>query len=119
TLVAFVHLTSRIRAAQTSSDVLACRLAESKPRREHIATQRRGYRRRMLVGFLLALGCSVCYGAASVMQAVAARSVEAGGRSGVDALLLLRAVRQWRFMAGVGLDGVGFLLQVLALRLVP
>ncbi|HXD26848.1 MAG TPA: hypothetical protein VN609_13020, partial [Propionibacteriaceae bacterium] len=73
----------------------------------------------MLVGFLLALGCSVCYGAASVMQAVAARSVEAGGRSGVDALLLLRAVRQWRFMAGVGLDGVGFLLQVLALRLVP
>ncbi|MEC4764035.1 DMT family transporter [Mycobacterium sherrisii] len=73
----------------------------------------------MLIGFLLALGCSVCYGAASVLQAVAARSVEAGGTSGVDAALLLRAIRQWRYLAGIGLDGLGFLLQVLALRLVP
>ncbi|ODR06040.1 hypothetical protein BHQ21_12405 [Mycobacterium sherrisii] len=73
----------------------------------------------VLIGFLLALGCSVCYGAASVLQAVAARSVEAGGTSGVDAALLLRAIRQWRYLAGIGLDGLGFLLQVLALRLVP
>ncbi|MEE3066015.1 MAG: DMT family transporter [Actinomycetota bacterium] len=73
----------------------------------------------MLIGFLLALGCSVCYGTASVLQAVAARSVESGGTSGVDAMLLLRAVRQWRYIAGIGLDGVGFLLQVAALRLVP
>jgi drug/metabolite transporter (DMT)-like permease len=61
----------------------------------------------------------VCYGTASVLQAVAARSVEAGGKSGVDAVLLLRAVRQWRYLAGIGLDGVGFVLQVMALRLVP
>ncbi|MEM6106695.1 DMT family transporter [Mycobacterium sp. 050272] len=73
----------------------------------------------MLIGFLLALGCSVCYGTASVLQAVAARSVESGGKSGVDAKLLLRALRQWRYIAGIGLDGVGFLLQVAALRLVP
>ncbi|WP_081661937.1 DMT family transporter [Mycobacterium simiae] len=73
----------------------------------------------VLIGFLLALGCSVCYGAASVLQAVAARSVEAGGTSGVDAALLWRAIRQWRYVAGIALDGLGFVLQVLALRLVP
>lgn len=73
----------------------------------------------MLIGFLLALGCSLCYGTASVLQAVAARSVESGGKSGVDAMLLLRALRQWRYLAGIGLDGLGFLLQVAALRLVP
>ena len=34
-------------------------------------------------------------------------------------MLLLRAVRQWRYIAGFGLDGFGFLLQVVALRMVP
>lgn len=73
----------------------------------------------MLIGLLLALGCSVCYGTATVLQAAATRSVEAGSGSGVDAVLLVRAVRQWRYLAGLGLDGLGFLLQVAALRLVP
>ncbi|OBF85275.1 hypothetical protein A5791_01750 [Mycobacterium sp. 852002-51163_SCH5372311] len=73
----------------------------------------------MLIGFLLALGCSVCYGTASVLQAVAARSVQGESRSGVDAALVLRAARQWRYLAGIGLDGLGFVLQVIALRLVP
>jgi drug/metabolite transporter (DMT)-like permease len=73
----------------------------------------------VLIGFVLALGCSVCYGTATVLQAVATRSVEAGSGSGVDAKLLLRALRQWRYLAGVGLDSLGFLLQVAALRLVP
>ncbi|OBH20502.1 DMT family transporter [Mycobacterium sp. E3247] len=73
----------------------------------------------MLIGFLLALGCSVCYGTASVLQAAATRSVEAGSGSGVDTVLLWRAARQWRYVVGVGLDGLGFILQVAALRLVP
>ena len=73
----------------------------------------------MLLGFLLVLGCSVCYGTASVLQAVGTRSVESGSESGVDAKLLLRAVQQWRYLAGLGLDAVGFGLQVAALRLVP
>jgi hypothetical protein len=73
----------------------------------------------VLIGFLLALGCSMCYGTASVLQAVATRSVEPGSNSGVDAVLLLRAARQWRYLVGIGLDGLGFLLQVAALRLVP
>ncbi|MGC2652751.1 MAG: DMT family transporter [Mycobacterium sp.] len=73
----------------------------------------------MLIGLMLALCCSVCYGAASVLQAAATRSVEAGSGSGVDAALLFRAARQWRYVAGLGLDGLGFVLQVVALRLVP
>ena len=74
---------------------------------------------RVLIGFLLALGCSVCYGAASVLQAAATRSVEAGSGSGVDTVLLLRALKQWRYLVGVALDGLGFVLQVAALRMVP
>ena len=74
----------------------------------------------MLIGLLLALGCSVCYGTATVLQAAATRSVDSGdGDSGVDAALLLRALRQWRYLVGIGLDGLGFMLQVAALRLVP
>lgn len=73
----------------------------------------------MLIGFLLALGCSVCYGTATVLQAVATRSVEGSTNLGVDAVLLMRAVRQWRYVAGIGLDVLGFMLQVIALRLVP
>ncbi len=73
----------------------------------------------MLIGLLLALGCSVCYGTATVLQAEATRSVDAGSDSGVDPMLLLRALRQWRYLVGIGLDGLGFLLQVAALRLVP
>jgi drug/metabolite transporter (DMT)-like permease len=77
------------------------------------------YCQSVLIGFLLALGCSVCYGVASVLQAVATRSVESGSGSGIDPALLVRASRQWRYLAGIGLDGVGFLLQVAALRMVP
>jgi drug/metabolite transporter (DMT)-like permease len=73
----------------------------------------------VLIGLLLALGTSVCYGTATVLQAEATRSVDAGSDSGVDAVLLLRALRQWRYLAGIGLDSLGFLLQVAALRLVP
>jgi drug/metabolite transporter (DMT)-like permease len=74
----------------------------------------------MLIGLLLALGCSVCYGTATVLQAAATRSVHSGDTdSGVDAALLLRALRQWRYLVGIALDGLGFLLQVAALRLVP
>ncbi|MFJ8212711.1 hypothetical protein [Streptomyces sp. NPDC096033] len=68
-----------------------------------------------------ALGAAVCFGTASVLQAMAARAAarpEATG-SGVDTALFLRAVRQWRYLAGLGLDAVGFVLQIIALRHVP
>ncbi|MFF7156614.1 hypothetical protein [Streptomyces sp. NPDC008139] len=69
-----------------------------------------------------ALGAAVCFGVASVLQAVAARAAaEPGGgaRSAVDARLLGRALREWRYVAGLGLDGVGFALELVALRSLP
>ncbi|MER6131013.1 hypothetical protein [Streptomyces sp. NPDC001815] len=70
-----------------------------------------------------ALGASVCFGAATVLQAMAARAAapvtESPGPSGVDAALFLRAVREWRYLVGLALDGVGFLLQIAALRSLP
>ncbi|MEV0323286.1 hypothetical protein ACIBKX_12120 [Streptomyces sp. NPDC050658] len=68
---------------------------------------------------ICALGSAVCFGTASVLQAIAARATAPGTGSGVDPALLLRAVRQWRYVVGLGLDGLGFLLQIVALRSVP
>ncbi|MFJ6559074.1 hypothetical protein ACIQMV_04245 [Streptomyces sp. NPDC091412] len=65
-----------------------------------------------------ALGAAVCFGAATVLQAIAARAAADSGGGG-EAALLLRAVRQWRYLAGLGLDGLGFLLQIAALRSLP
>ncbi|MGY4390068.1 drug/metabolite transporter (DMT)-like permease [Streptomyces sp. TE12347] len=73
----------------------------------------------MLIGMICALGAAVCFGTASVLQAVAARAAEPGTGSGVDTALFLRAVRQWRYLAGLALDGAGFVLQIIALRHVP
>ena len=64
-----------------------------------------------------ALGAAVCFGTATVLQAVAARSAATGG--GGEAALLLRALRQWRYLAGLALDGLGFLFQIAALRSIP
>jgi drug/metabolite transporter (DMT)-like permease len=66
-----------------------------------------------------ALGSAVCFGTASVLQAVATRATGPGTGSGVDARLLLRALRQWRYLAGLALDGCGFVLQIIALRSLP
>ncbi|MEU6401648.1 hypothetical protein [Streptomyces sp. NPDC046985] len=69
-----------------------------------------------------ALGAAVCFGTATVLQAVAARAAAdpaGSGGGGADAALLLRALRQWRYLAGLALDGLGFVLQIVALRSLP
>ncbi|MEU9855944.1 hypothetical protein [Streptomyces sp. NPDC047974] len=68
-----------------------------------------------------ALGSALCFGAATVFQAAAARAAAPGTGSGVDVGLLWRAVRQWRYAVGLGLglDGLGFVLEVVALRTLP
>lgn len=71
-----------------------------------------------------ALSAAVCFGTATVLQAVAARAAvgtdpTGSGRPGDDAALLLRALRQWRYIAGLALDGLGFLFQIAALRSLP
>jgi hypothetical protein len=74
---------------------------------------------RVLLGMFCALGSAVCFGTASVLQAVAARASAPGSGSGVDALLLWRVLRQWRYLAGLALDALGFLLELVALRALP
>lgn len=71
----------------------------------------------MLFGMICALGAAVCFGTATVLQAMAARAVGRG--EGGDAALLLRALGQWRYLAGLALDGLGFLFQIAALRSLP
>ncbi|WP_433406710.1 hypothetical protein [Streptomyces sp. CA-146814] len=69
---------------------------------------------------ICALGAALCYGTASVLQAIAARAASRpDSGAGVDPALLLRAVRQWRYVAGLTLDGLGFVLQIVALRALP
>ncbi|MEU4103829.1 hypothetical protein ACFY8X_03625 [Streptomyces tanashiensis] len=68
---------------------------------------------------ICALASSVCFGAASVLQAMAARATEPGTGGGVDVALMWRALRQWRYLAGLGMDGLGFALQIVALRTLP
>ncbi len=71
----------------------------------------------MLFGLLGALGAAVCYGVASVLQAVAARRTTAS--AGLDPRLLLRLVRSWPYLVGLALDGSAFLLSIAALRSLP
>ncbi|MEU7154983.1 hypothetical protein [Streptomyces chrestomyceticus] len=70
---------------------------------------------------ICALGSAVCFGTASVLQAVAARATApgTGSGSGVDPRLLLRVLGQWRYLLGLALDGCGFLLELVALRSLP
>ncbi|WP_328540671.1 hypothetical protein [Streptomyces sp. NBC_00344] len=68
---------------------------------------------------ICALASAVCFGTASVFQAAAAVASTPGRDSGLDAVLLLRAIRQWRYILGLGLDGLGFVLQIIALRSIP
>jgi drug/metabolite transporter (DMT)-like permease len=67
---------------------------------------------------LCALFAAICYGVASTMQAVAARSTRDDG-AGVDPRLLLRLLGNWRYLSSLVLDVVGLVAQVTALRSLP
>jgi drug/metabolite transporter (DMT)-like permease len=60
------------------------------------------------------VGTVFCYGVATVLQDAGAR--RAPGR---DVLLVVRLVRQAPYVAGLALDGLGFLLSLAALRRLP
>jgi drug/metabolite transporter (DMT)-like permease len=82
-----------------------------------------------MVGSLVAaLVSALCYGVAAVMQAMAIRSASrrparvregdpAAGR--VDPGLLIRLLHQWRFVASLAIDMIGFVAQLVALRRLP
>lgn len=83
----------------------------------------------MWASLVAAVVAALCYGFAAVMQAMSARAASrrpgeedgsghaAPGR--VDLGLVLRMLRQWRFIASLGLDLIGFAAQVVALRRLP
>jgi drug/metabolite transporter (DMT)-like permease len=80
----------------------------------------------MLESLVAALVSAFCYGVAAVMQAIAVRSAthrpatgagEAG--PGVDPGLIVRMLRQWPFVASIGIDLVGFIAQLVALARMP
>ena len=71
----------------------------------------------MVLGLLTALAAALCYGVGSIFQALAARSTEAV--EGLDPRLMIRLLRSWRYLLGLGLDGLGFLLTLVAVRTLP
>jgi drug/metabolite transporter (DMT)-like permease len=70
----------------------------------------------VVLGLVAALGAAVAYGVASVLQAVGARRLESAS---VDAAFLLRLARSLPYVAGLALDGAGFVATVAALRVLP
>jgi drug/metabolite transporter (DMT)-like permease len=65
-------------------------------------------------GLAAALVAAVCYGVASVLQAVGARRVERTDQ--IDPRLLVRVLGSLPFLAGTGLDAVGLCFNLFALR---
>jgi drug/metabolite transporter (DMT)-like permease len=66
---------------------------------------------------LAPLGAALCYGVAAVVQQVGARHIPPGRRLGVR--LVVDLLRQPLFLAGVGLDAIGFGLAFVGLRDLP
>src|ERR1700683_4527417 len=77
----------------------------------------------MLVSLIAAIVAALLYGTASVIQAIAVRAgshksaVDASG--GVDPGLVVRLLHQWRFVASMCLDALGFVAQLVALQRLP
>jgi drug/metabolite transporter (DMT)-like permease len=72
----------------------------------------------MWFGLVSALFAAVCYGVASTVQAVVAQSTQ-DDKHGIDPRLLVRLLRQWRYLASLALDIVGLVAQIAALRTLP
>lgn len=78
----------------------------------------------MVVSLISAIVAALCYGVATVMQAVAVRAashrtVEGAASGGVDPGLVPRMLRQWRFVLSLCLDTLGFVAQLVALQRLP
>jgi len=71
----------------------------------------------MPLAYLAALGSALCYGLGSVLQSIGAKRVAAGDR--LDPRLLARVATQGPYLAGLGLDAVGWGLSLVALLRLP
>jgi len=80
----------------------------------------------VLASLIAVVVAPLCYGVAAVMQAKAVRAASrpagpqgTGAFAGVDPGLIVRMFRQWRFVASLGLDILGFIAQLVALHRLP
>ncbi len=71
----------------------------------------------MNLAFLAAAGIALSYGLATVLQSIGARRTTA--KEGLDPGLLVRLLGSLPYLIGLALDGVGFLLTVVALQSLP
>jgi drug/metabolite transporter (DMT)-like permease len=77
----------------------------------------------VLASLVAAVAAALCYGIASVIQAIAVRAASRrppGDAAGsVDPGLVVRLLGQWRFVASICLDAAGFVAQLVALHRLP
>jgi drug/metabolite transporter (DMT)-like permease len=80
----------------------------------------------VLASLIAAIVAPLFYGVASAMQAMAVRAATrpagsqgSGAFAAVDPGLVVRMFRQWRFVASLGLDMLGFVAQLVALNRLP
>jgi drug/metabolite transporter (DMT)-like permease len=79
----------------------------------------------MLASLIAGIVAALCYGVASVMQAIAVHEAsnrplrDAGDGGRLDPGLLPRMLHQWRFVVSLGLDTLGFIAQLVALQRLP
>jgi drug/metabolite transporter (DMT)-like permease len=71
----------------------------------------------MVLGLIGALGSALGYGVASVLQALAVRRTSPA--EGLDLRLMVRLSRSWLYLLGLAVDGLAFLLSLVALRSLP
>jgi drug/metabolite transporter (DMT)-like permease len=79
----------------------------------------------VLISMVAAVFAAVCYGVAAVMQAIAVREASirppetTADGTNVDPGLIVRMLGQWRFIASMCLDTLGFVGQLVALQRLP
>ena len=71
----------------------------------------------MLIAYLAVLCSAVSYGLAAVLQSIGAKRIEPG--AGVGLRSLARVATQLPYLIGLGLDGFGWLLSLVALSQLP
>jgi len=71
----------------------------------------------VLLGLVMAFAAACCYGVGSVLQAIAARNT--ASVEGLDPRLLMRLLKSWKYVLGVSLDALGWVLSLVAVRELP
>ena len=72
----------------------------------------------MVIGYAAALVSALCYGLGSVLQSIAAKRVDAG-EGGINLRGLRKIATQIPYLAGLALDGLGWLASLVALFRLP